>query len=385
MPPHLAGREREQAEFDATLKQDVVLENTVLTGLRGVGKTVLMETLRPSAFKQGWAWVGSEISESASISEENLAIRILTDLSVFTASIRWQEKGQRPAGFTSEAQLNERALDYSALLSIYNNTPGLVSDKLKGVLDVAWSAISSQKRVRGIVFAYDEAQNLADHAARNQYPLSILLDVFQSLQRRGVRFMLLLVGLPTLFPKLVQARTYAERMFHVITIGSLSEEATKAAILKPVESSECPVTFAPASVRSICETSGGYPYFIQFICREAFEVWTIDPNANVPIASILQKLDSDFFIGRWSRVTDRQRDLLTAIASLPNCDDEFTVAEIVARSRTLTKPFTASHVSQLLTALAEAGLTYRNRHGKYAFAVPLMGSFVRRQRVAEGV
>lgn len=383
MPPHLAGREREQVEFDASLKQEVILENTVLTGLRGVGKTVLMETLKPGAFKQGWAWVGSEISESASISEENLAIRLLTDLSVFTTSIRWQEKGMRPAGFTSETQVTERALDYPTLLSIYNATPGLIADKLKGTLEVAWGAISSQKRVRGIVFAYDEAQNLADHAARNQFPLSVLLDVFQSLQRKGVRFMLLLVGLPTLFPKLVQARTYAERMFHVITIGSLTGEATRDAILKPVETAECPVTFASASVKSICETSGGYPYFIQFICREAFEVWTVDPNAPVPIASILHKLDSDFFVGRWSRATDRQRDLLTVIASLPNCDEEFTVAEIVARSKAVTKPFTASHVSQLLTALAEAGLTYRNRHGKYAFAVPLMGSFIRRQRAAE--
>lgn len=384
MPPHLAGREREREEFEATLKQDVILENTVLTGLRGVGKTVLMETLKPSTITQGWVWVGSEISESASISEENLAVRILTDLSVFTSSVRWQEKGNRPAGFTAEQVVTDRSLDYATLLQIYNGTPGLVSDKLKHTLEVVWQAIASQNRVRGVLFAYDEAQNLADHSARNQFPLSVLLDVFQSLQRKGIRFMLLLVGLPTLFPKLVQARTYAERMFHVITIGSLDPEATRDAILKPVEKADCPVTFSSTSVSSIVDASGGYPYFIQFICREAYEVWTIEPNSPVPMASILQKLDSDFFVGRWSRATDRQRDLLTVIASLPNCDEEFTVAEIVARSRSLTKPFTPSHVSQLLSALAEVGLTYRNRHGKYAFAVPLMGGFIKRQRAAEG-
>jgi len=196
--------------------------------------------------------------------------------------------------------------------------------------------------------------------------------------------MLLLVGLPTLFPKLVQARTYSERMFHTITVSSLDETATTEAILKPIETAECPIGFSQDAVSQICRVSRGYPYFIQFICREVFEVWTINPNAPVPMSSILQKLDSDFFVGRWSRATDRQRELLAAIASLPSCDQEFTVAEIVARSRALKKPFTASHVNQMLVALTEAGLTYKNRHGKYAFAVPLLGDFIRRQTKLSG-
>ena len=63
---------------------------------------------------------------------------------------------------------------------------------------------------RGLVFAYDEAQNLSDHAAKNEYPLSLLLDVFQSIQKKGIPFLLVLAGLPTLFPKLVEARTFSE-------------------------------------------------------------------------------------------------------------------------------------------------------------------------------
>ncbi|XRA10547.1 ATP-binding protein [Mycobacterium avium subsp. hominissuis] len=87
MPPHLAGREREHAEFDQLLRQDPVLKNLILTGLRGVGKTVLLETFKPRAVAAGWHWVGTDLSQSASVSEESLATRILTDLAVVTSSM----------------------------------------------------------------------------------------------------------------------------------------------------------------------------------------------------------------------------------------------------------------------------------------------------------
>src|ERR1700682_5500710 len=87
MPPHLAGREREYGEFDRLLQQDPVLKNMILTGLRGVGKTVLLETFKPRAVAAGWHWVGTDLSQSASVSEESLATRILTDLAVITSSM----------------------------------------------------------------------------------------------------------------------------------------------------------------------------------------------------------------------------------------------------------------------------------------------------------
>lgn len=91
-------------------------------------------------------------------------------------------------------------------------------DKLKAVLSLWPLYRLLEPKPECIIFAYDEAQNLADHAAKEQYPLSMLLDVFQSIQRRGIPFLLLLTGLPTLFPKLVEVGTFAERMFHVVTL-----------------------------------------------------------------------------------------------------------------------------------------------------------------------
>ena len=75
IPPHLAGRQRECEEFDRLLQQDTILENMVLTGLRGVGKTVLLETLKPLAIQRGWLWAGTDLSQTASVSEGNLALR----------------------------------------------------------------------------------------------------------------------------------------------------------------------------------------------------------------------------------------------------------------------------------------------------------------------
>ena len=104
---------------------------------------------------------------------------------------------------------------------------------------MVWGALSKVESVRGIIFAYDEAQNLTDQSAKEQYPLSLLLDSFQSLQRNGLPLMLVLTGLPTLFPKLVEARTFSERMFRVVFLQSLDRKESEQAIRRPVEDAEC--------------------------------------------------------------------------------------------------------------------------------------------------
>lgn len=387
MPPYLAGREEEKQEFSKLLKQDLILENLVLTGLRGLGKTVLFEMFKPMAIQAGWLWAGTDLSESASISEENLALRILTDISVVTSSIVIERTETSSGGFGAEPEVNETKLDFETLTQMYATIPGLVEDKLKGVLEAVWSHLEAGHK-RGLIFAYDEAQNLADHATRNQHPLSLLLDVFQSIQRKGIPFMLALTGLPTLFPKLVEARTFSERMFRVVTLEPLSKEETIQAIAKPTEKHL--IKFHPESLEVIWSITAGYPYFIQYVCRETYDVWvqSIVQGAaptTIPVVEIIRKLDSDFFAGRWARATDRQRELLALIAQLPNCDAEFSVKEIVeyTSNQEQERSFSSSHVNQMLANLTDAGLIYKNRHGKYSFAVPLLGQFIQRQMIAK--
>ena len=335
--------------------------------------------------QRGWLWVGADLSESMTVDEERLATRILTDLAVATSNLVCDQREVRRPGLGGQRDLLDATLNYTTLRAVYEQTRGLVADRLKAALAFVWlTARASPKPPRGIVFAYDEAQNMADHAGKDEYPLSVMLDVFQSIQRQGAPFLLALTGLPTLFPKLVEARTYAERMFRVLFLSRLDPPDVREAIVKPIQEDGCPITFTEESIRQIESHSAGYPYFIQFICHEAFDVfvsqvttgWT---NPSVPIREITAKLDSDFFAGRWSRVTDRQRDLLYVVSRL-DPESEFSVQEIVELSRELpVKGFSPSHASQILATLINSGIVFKNRHGKYSFAVPLLGDFIRRQ------
>ncbi len=382
-PPYLAGRETERQEFEQLLAQDIVFKNLVITGLRGVGKTVLLDSLKPVAMERSWFWVGTDMSESTSVSEASLIVRLITDLSVVTSGISIGPP--RTTGFVPNPEAPPQTLDFQTLAQICDATPGLNSDKLRAVLETVWRCVEAVG-MRGVVFAYDEAQNLADHRENEEYPLSLLLEVFQSVQRQGMRLLLVLTGLPTLFARLVEARTYAERMFRILSLERLSYRDTAEAILKPIERESPPAAgFNEHNIDAIYRFTLGYPYFIQYVCREVFDLWLQNTAAGeelreIPFTEITRKLDSDFFAGRWARATDRQRDLLGVIARLETSAGEFTVQEIVAKSKeVLEKPFSSSHVNQMLSALCDAGLVYKTRWGKYALAVPLLDGFIRRQ------
>ena len=372
-PPYLAGRKAAFSEYEKLLTQEPVIKNLVITGLRGVGKTVLLEAFKPIAIKNEWFWSGTDMSESASVSEQTLAIRILADLAAVLSSFSLpEENGQSGV-----------KLSYAVLMSIYNDTPGLEVDKLKKVLEVIWDAVKG--KVKGIVIAYDEAQNLKDHAKDKQYPLSVLLEAIQYLQRKQIPYLLILTGLPTLYPTLVETRTYTERMFHIITLDKLSDAECREAITDPIEQENVQVTFEDDAIEQIISLSGGYPYFIQFLCKEVFDSFLQQQAVGikepvVAMVEIIAQLDTDFYSARWNMITERQKDLLRIIAQLPTANLEFTVQDIAALAKATGIPsFTPSYINQYLNKLKDQGLVYKNSHGKYSFAVPMLADYINRQ------
>jgi hypothetical protein len=379
-PPYLAGRTEESTEFKHLLSQDVVLQNVILTGLRGIGKTVLLESFRPLAHRQGWLWAGTDCSESASVTEETMAVRLLTDIALIASGIKVKDDVRPGVGFAAESHKEVTYLNFDFLVRFYQQTPGLASDKLKQTLEFVWQCLSPLG-VRGIVFAYDEAQTLSDHAKEKQYPLSLLLDVFQSMQKRNIPFMLVLTGLPTLLTHLVETRTYSERLFRVLVIERLNREESREAIVKPMAKSGASLSFDDRSIELIVNQSGGYPFFIQFMCREVFDVFeqqiTQGEKPAVPIDAILQKLDNDFFAGRWAKATDREKELLSLLAHAGLV--EFTIAQAAKLSQdSETKPFSGSQINQMFGRLIENGLVYKDRRGSYSFAVPLLEGYITR-------
>ena len=125
-PPYLAGRDAERREFSRLLKQAPILENLVLTGIRGIGKTVLLrEALRKDAVENGWIWVSSDISETVSVSENHLARRLLTDLNTFSADWEYAATERHPVGFTATSERQTIRFDYPTMMALFEQEPGL--------------------------------------------------------------------------------------------------------------------------------------------------------------------------------------------------------------------------------------------------------------------
>lgn len=384
-PLYLAGRTKEHEEFARLLDQAPVTQNMILTGLRGVGKTVLLEGLKPIAQARHWLWATNEISESASLNEGRLAQRLVIDLSTLLGPIIVQRQEVLPFGFNSKAQIKTTPLRFQDLWTVYEETPGFPTDKLKAVLTLT-ARLLEQTPIKGIVFAYDEAQNLSNHAEKDEFPLAMILDVFSYMQRQNLKtpFLLVLTGLPTLIPKLNETRTYTERMFHTLMLERLSDADARDAIVKPMEISKSSLQFSEHVITEAIKASGGYPFFIQYICKEIFDAWIgkiqVGEAPSVPKAEIIAKLDQDFFAPRWSRATDRQQAFMQVIATLESAESEFSVPEIVKASKEILRNgFSPSHAVQILGTLTERGFAYRNRRGAYCFAVPLLAQFIRRQ------
>ena len=123
-PPYLAGREQEKQEFERLLQQQVIVDNLVLTGLRGVGKTVLLNILEPMASAHRWLWIGNDLSEASSLNEENLSTRLCTDLAVATSTFKIGDQRVRHAGLTAREETTPLTLNYETLRAIWAERRG---------------------------------------------------------------------------------------------------------------------------------------------------------------------------------------------------------------------------------------------------------------------
>ncbi len=380
-PPFLAGRSKERDHFRRLLRQNFVTENILITGLRGMGKTVLLAHLKELAEREGWIWVGNDLSESSSLSEERLALRVLTDIS---------ESLGRVLTTSANSRDDDGAIaSFDALRNMYERTPGLPSDRLRNVLLRLGSLVNSAK-AQGIVFAYDEAQCLNDHADHNEFPMSMLIETISSLQRKNgvTQYLLVLCGLPQVQDALTEARTYTERMFNVTTLERLSREDTLAAFVTPLQQLMPPLVVSKELIDKAVDLTRGYPYLIQFFGKELvdelFQSGGVLSLNKFPSPAILNRLDSGLFAARWNKTTDKQRDFLNLIACRPaGSPVEFSAQEISEQS---LGELTNTQATQMLQALTERGLLYRTRHGRYTFTVPMSEIMIlRRMRNAERV
>ncbi|MBS0242463.1 MAG: AAA family ATPase [Proteobacteria bacterium] len=392
IPPIVSGRLGELRAFKEIILRREFADNVLVTGLRGVGKTVLLEEFRQIAVANDWLWVGNDLSESSSLTEERLALRILTDLaSALGEHMRTEGNDPARAGRHSESLVKRLAalhasdasnLTFEALQHVYERAPGLPSDRLKEVLRRV-TMMLERARVAGLVLAYDEAQCLADRATADEFPMSMLIETIAQLQKREglVPCRLVLCGLPQVLDSLVETRTYTERMFRVMSLERLAANDTRFAILKPLEALMPPLYAPMALIEKVVDLTGGYPYLIQFFGRELVNQLlanggTLAPD-DFPSPETYERLDSSLFAARWSRTSDRQREILNLLAQRPSGSSEFSIKELedLATVDGLAGSAIQSHVA----GLVERGLIYRTRHGRYAFTIPMSETMILRR------
>ena len=378
LPAYLAGREKPLAEFDAFVADPHPLHaNWTVTGLRGTGKTVLVETAAARAEAAGWLTLERELGErhrdDARLAEaiEEDADALLRRCGLAAALERSVAHGVRllrPTKFSVAGLSIEPE-------PITTRSP---ADRMRDALVRLSDALEDAGRP-GALLLYDEAHLLADDRSHERYPLSSLLAALGAVQRTGEpRVRVVLTGLPTLSLNLKRARTYAERMFHHIVLANLERGDAWDALTIPL--SRTSRRFATSVVGEIVEATGGYPYHLQFF---GAYVWRAAPAAEVTTRAyrsvepgLLHELDTSFFEDRFQVATLAEQAVLLAMARETGA---VNLASI--RGHLLGIPGLAELVSRLI----DRGLLYRRGRGTYDFTLPLFRSYLRRQADITGI
>ncbi|MCW4465432.1 ATP-binding protein [Glutamicibacter sp. MNS18] len=373
-PPIVVGRDDQLANFDLLLARLVrgrTEQSMIITGLRGVGKTVLLGQFRSKALAANWVTVEIEASKHEEDAfRRDLFFKIRSALFELSPKARWDDRLRRaasvlksfsftfdPSGSVS-ASLDVEAADGSA------DSHVLSMDLTELVLAIGEAAST---RDRGIVFLIDEIQFL-------QRPqLEALITAIHKTVQRTLPVTLVGAGLPQIAELAGDAKSYAERLFKFPQIGVLNSQDAQTAISRPA--SEENVEFTPEALALAEEITGGYPYFIQELGSAIWSVAETSPVTKQVVQeaepAYVAKLDASFFRVRLDRATPLQSAYLRAMGGLgPQPQKASDVAAQMGR--------TSENLAPTRAELINMGLLYTPEHGYAAFTVPHFDKFILR-------
>lgn len=378
-PPELAGRDPDITSFETLMARAAVgrvTQSLVLTGLRGVGKTVLLNDLGGRARQRDWIvaqvearpggdargtsfrkMVARSLNQSLRqvTGSWGLRDRVRSALATFKSfSIKTDPSGGLALGIDVDAR-SGRA-----------DTGSLELDLSELALDLADSAAELGT---GVVVLIDEMQDL------DRTELSAICTAVHDAGQRSAPFYVVGAGLPSLPGILAEARSYAERLFAYRRIGALQPDAADVAVTRPAQSQGA--AWAPSAVDIVVEASSGYPYFLQEFAKASWDYApgpTIEvEDARLGVEAGREKLDSGFYASRWTRATPGEREYLRAMAE--DGDGPSSSGEIARR---LGKS-SVQQVGPTRANLIHKGLVYAPEHGLIAYTVPGMAEFIARQ------
>lgn len=372
-PPELAGRDALLESLHVALARIRIgrpARSVMLVGLRGVGKTVLLDRARDDAEAQGIHTVRLEAPEGRSL-PALLAPQLrqaLLRLSQLEAAKDYAVRGLRAlAGFASRLKLSFKDIEVGI---DYEPEPGLADNgDLEHDLQDLMEQVGLAARAAGtaLVLFVDELQYVEEHQ------LAALITALHRMAQRQLPVVLVGAGLPQLRGQLGKAKSYAERLFDFTPIGPLSPDAAAQAIAKPLQDEGVAIT--PAALQAIVRVSQGYAYFLQTWGSHTWLAADASPidEAAVERAGItaIAALDEGFFRVRFDRCTPKEKKYLRAMAELgegPHRSGD--VAEVLGEKVSSLAPTRATLIGK--------GMVWSPTHGDTAFTVPLFAAFMQR-------
>lgn len=372
-PPELAGREGilDQAKvLFARVLAKRPEKSLLLTGLRGVGKTVLLNEIERIAAAQGFRTVLVEAHEGkplAAMLAPPLR-RLLFDLDRVKAS---GDKVRRGLGvlrsFIGAVKLKVGDVDIG--LDIEPEHGSADSGDLEVDLPDLFVAVAeaAQERGEAVALLIDEIQYFGPEE------LSALIMAMHKMQQRQLPLVLVGAGLPILPGLAGESKSYAERLFGFPAVGPLPQADAQRALQDPVRAEGA--LFEAQALHEIFRLTQGYPYFLQ---EWGYQAWNHAQGSPIGVAVVRetsalvsQRLDDNFFRVRFDRLTPREKTYLRAMADLgPGPHRSADIAERLRAKATSLTPVRAN--------LIKKGMVYSPSHGDMAFTVPLFDNFMRR-------
>jgi hypothetical protein len=382
-PAFLAGREASLRRFDAILRAAPDQPaNMRVTGLRGVGKTVLLAEFGERARAAGWSVAAIELAPRHA-TERALADTLAAQVAETRAGLSRVARIKSALGHAGRAaaRLGVTYNDVKVSLDALGpSTPS--SDTARSLSANLYEALAAARKHEreGFLLLLDEAQGLRDERdRRGEHPLSLLISTVSALQRTEppLSMGLVLCGLPTLIGNLLRARSYTERMFRGEEVGRLDATAARAAFVEPLR--DTGVEADEKLVTAVVEEVEGYPYFVQlwgaelWDAAQAAETNRFDLRLlKVVRPEIHRRLDVDFYAPRIDTLTPAEQDVLLGTAG---CSYPPLRAEDLKNHVTKTP----GNVNVLLGRLVDAGVLFRIRKGEYDYTAPKFRDYLKRR------
>ena len=372
-PPELAGRDELREKVRVALervRQGRPAKSILMVGLRGVGKTVLLDRMRDDAEKSGIYTLRVEAPEHRSL-PAMLAPELRQALLRLSRNKQAKDLAKRAlqalAGFAQALKMKyediEVGLDFQPEPGLADN--GDLEHDLQELLESAGAA--AQKAGTALAMFIDELQYVKEDE------LAALITALHRTAQRSLPVVLIGAGLPHLRGRMGRAKSYAERLFDFPEIGPLPREAAKRAIAKPARDQGVEVT--PDALALIVEKTLGYAYFLQEWGKHSWDVADASPitadDVEAASTTAIAALDESFFRVRFDRLTQTERHYLRAMAQLgPGPHRSGDIADELGRKVTSLGPLRSQLISK--------GMIWSPGHGDTAFTVPLFDEFMRR-------